>query len=264
MEVILKSLWSYRGFILCSVRREFQMKYQNSVLGSVWTVLNPLAMITVYTVIFSQIMRARMVGSDSKFAYSIYLCSGILTWGLFAEITSLLQTIFIHNANLLKKLSFPRTCLPIITVLGALINFGIISSLFILFLIISGNFPGIVFIAVFPVLLLLLLFATGLGILLGVLNVFFRDVGHFFGIVMQFWFWLTPVIYPASILPEQMKRIMAFNPMAKLIAAFQQIFSAREWPDWNSLLPVLMLSLLLCIVSWRLFRKRSGEMMDEL
>jgi len=264
MLTFFKSLWNYRGFIRCSVKREFQSRYQNSMLGAVWTVLNPLAMIVVYTVIFSQIMRARLAGSDSTFAYSVYLCSGVLTWGLFAEITSLLQTIFIHHAGMLKKLSFPRTCLPIITVLGALINFGIIFSLFILFLIISGNFPGIVFIAVFPVLLLLLLFATGLGILLGVLNVFFRDVGQFFGIVMQFWFWLTPIIYPATILPDKMKRIMAFNPMSKLIAAFQQIFSAREWPDWNSLLPVLFLSVLLCLTSWRLFRKRSGEMVDEL
>lgn len=264
MLTFFKSLWAYRGFIRCSVKREFQSRYQNSMLGAVWTVLNPLAMIVVYTVIFSQIMRARLAGSDAKFAYSVYLCSGVLTWGLFADLIGRLQAIFIQNGSLLKKLSFPRTCLPIIAVFSALINFGIIFTLFTLFLIFSGNFPGLVYAAFIPVLALMVMFATGLGVMLGVLNVFFRDVGQLFGIIMQFWFWLTPIIYPATILPEKVKRFMVFNPMAKLIAAFQQIFSAREQPDWNSLFPVLLLSVLLCFGSWRLFRKRSGEIVDEL
>ena len=83
---LIRAIWAYRGFIPGSVKREFQAQYRNSLLGARWTVLNPLAMIVVYTVIFSQVMRARLPGVDSAFAYSIYLCAGILTWGLFAEI----------------------------------------------------------------------------------------------------------------------------------------------------------------------------------
>ena len=83
---MLKALWAYRGFILGSVKREFQSKYRNSLFGAAWTVVNPLAMIIVYTVIFSQVMRAKLPGVDNTFAYSIYLCAGSLTWGLFAEI----------------------------------------------------------------------------------------------------------------------------------------------------------------------------------
>ena len=113
---MLKSLWAYRGFILGSVKREFQLKYRNSLLGAAWTVLNPLAMIVVYTVIFSEVMRARLPGVGGTYAYSIYLCAGILTWGLFAEIVGRCQTMFIENANLLKKISFPRMCLPVIIV----------------------------------------------------------------------------------------------------------------------------------------------------
>ena len=78
---MLRALWAYRGFILGSVQREFQSRYQNSLLGAAWTILNPLAMIVVYTVIFSQIMRAKLPGVDSAFAYSVYLCAGLLTWG---------------------------------------------------------------------------------------------------------------------------------------------------------------------------------------
>ena len=91
-----------------------------------WAVINPLAMITVYTVIFSQIMRAKLPNIDSTFAYSIYLCAGIITWGLFSEIVNKGQNVFIDNANLLKKISFPRLCLPVIVVTTALINFSII------------------------------------------------------------------------------------------------------------------------------------------
>src|SRR3954465_3317713 len=104
---LLAGAWSYRGFILGSVQREFQSKYRNSMLGAAWTVLNPLAMIVVYTVIFSQVMRARLPGMDSKFAYSIYLCAGVLTWALFAEIVGRAQNVFLENANLIKKISFP-------------------------------------------------------------------------------------------------------------------------------------------------------------
>src|SRR5690606_2441666 len=116
----------------------------------------------------------------SNFGYSIYLCSGILAWGLFAEITSRSQNVFLEHANLLKKLSFPRLCLPITIVITALLNFGIIFSLFLLFLLVSGNFPGWVVIATVPMLVLHVGFAIGLGMVIGVLNVFFRDVGQFF------------------------------------------------------------------------------------
>ncbi len=85
---MMRALWAYRGFILGSVRREFQSKYSNSLLGAAWTVINPLAMIVVYTVIFSQVMQAKLPGVDSKFAYSIYLCAGVLTWTFFAEVVT--------------------------------------------------------------------------------------------------------------------------------------------------------------------------------
>ena len=100
---MLKALWAYRGFILGSVKREFQSKYRNSLLGAAWNIINPLAMIVVYTVIFAQVMQAKLPGINSTFAYSIYLCAGVLTWGLFAEMVGRGQNVFLDNANLLKK-----------------------------------------------------------------------------------------------------------------------------------------------------------------
>lgn len=261
---ILRALWAYRGFIYGSVRRDFQSRYQNSLLGVAWTVLNPLAMIVVYTVIFAQIMKARLPGLDTAFGYSIYLCAGILTWGLFAEIVTRSQTVFIDNAQLLKKLSFPRISLPVIVVSNALVNFAIVFGLFTAFLLVSGNFPGWPFLALVPVLGVLVLFALGLGIVLGVLNVFFRDVGQFFGIALQFWFWLTPIVYPPTVLPEAIRPLLSLNPMARVIGACQQILVQGVWPDPMRLLPVAVLGLVLCAMGLALFRKHSGEMVDEL
>jgi lipopolysaccharide transport system permease protein len=260
----LRNIASYRGFILGSVQREFQSKYRNSILGAAWTVLNPLAMIVVYTVIFSQVMHNRLAGNSSAFGYSIYLCAGVLTWNLFAEITSKAQNVFIDNAGLIKKINFPRICLPIIVVANALLNFAIIFGLFTAFLIVSGNFPGWIYAAVLPVLLLEILLAIGLGMVLAVLNVFFRDVGQFFTIALQFWFWFTPVVYPASVLPEDVRPMLAWNPMAPVIGAFQDILVHQRAPQWASLLPALALALILCLLGMQLFRKRAGEMVDEL
>jgi lipopolysaccharide transport system permease protein len=261
---LVKSIAGYRGFIFGSVQREFQSKYRNSILGAAWTVLNPLAMIFVYTVIFASVMRTRLAGSDSTFAYSIYLCAGVLTWGLFAEITARGQTVFLENAGLIKKLTFPRICLPVIVVCNALLNFSIIFALFTLFLVATGNFPGLVFAAMLPLLAVQVMFAIGLGMILGVLNVFFRDVGQFFTIFLQFWFWFTPVVYPVAVLPENVRGWLAFNPMAPLIMAYQDVLVKQQWPQWGSLLPVTVLALLLCAFGLRLFRKRAGEMVDEL
>ena len=261
---MLRGLWAYRGFILGSVKREFQAKYRNTMLGAAWTVLSPLAMILVYTLIFSQVMKSKLPGDVSEYGYSIYLCAGILTWGLFAEITQRAQTMFLEHANLLKKLSFPRICLPVIVVLNALVNFAIIFGLFTAFLVLSGRFPGAVFALLAPLLLLQVLLAIGLGMVLGVLNVFFRDVGQFFGIFIQFWFWLTPIVYPAAIVPQEVRGLMEWNPMAAVIQSYQTILVAGQAPAWQPLLPAAVLAVLLCVLGMALFRKRAGEMVDEL
>ena len=259
-----RQVWLYRGFIVGSVKREFQAKYGNAVLGAAWTALNPLAMILIYTVIFGQVLQSKLPGADAPYAYSIYLCAGILTWGLFAEVCQRGQSMFLDQANLIKKVAFPRICLPVIVLLNALLNFGIIFGLFVGFMVLSGTFPGWVFFAMVPVLALQMLFAIGLGMILGVLNVFFRDVGQFFGIFIQFWFWFTPIVYPTGILPEGARGLLVLNPMAAITAAYQGVLVSGTAPQWSSLVAPGTVALALCALGFELFRRRAGEMVDEL
>lgn len=130
---MLRTCYEKRYFIVESVKREFFSRYTHSLLGATWAVLNPLSMIIVYMLVFSQVMRAKLPGIESGFAYSIYLCAGILPWGLFTEISTRCVNTFIENGNLLKKVAFPKICLPAIVTGSALINFSIISGLFLFF-----------------------------------------------------------------------------------------------------------------------------------
>ncbi len=261
---IIKSLWSYRGFIVGAIKRDFQAKHQNSLLGVVWAVLSPLALIAVYTIVFSQVMKAKLPGVESSISYTIYLCAGMITWGLFSEIVQRMQVCFLENANLLKKLIFPRMCLPIIVLGNGLVNFAIIFGVFLAFLIISGNFPGFLLFALAAPLFILLIMAIGLGVTLGVLNVFFRDVGQFFGIFLQFWFWLTPIVYPISILPVKVQAIISLNPLAPVIGSFQSILVNEEPPLWESLIYPFIFSMALCFIGLYLFRRHAADMVDEL
>ena len=261
---MLTALWSFRGFIWGSVHREFQLRYRRSLLGAAWAVINPLAQIAVYTLIFSQVMQARIPGTDSTFGYSIYLCAGLLTWGYFAEIMTRGQNMFIEHASLLKKVSFPRLCLPTINLATATINFAIIFTVFSAFLALSGTFPGWPYLAVLPVIVITAALATGLGIVLGVLNVFFRDVGQAFGILVQFWFWLTPIVYTIHLLPAKAHAFMELNPLFPIMTAMQGILASGIWPNWASLWFPVMLAATSCTGGFWLYRKLSPDMVDEL
>ncbi|MBK7542391.1 MAG: ABC transporter permease [Candidatus Competibacteraceae bacterium] len=264
--VMFRSLWQFRGFMLGAVQREFQGRYQGSMLGGVWAVLNPLTMIIIYTLVFSQIMGARLSGhEDSTFAYSIYLCAGLLPWTLFAEVLARLNSVFLENSNLIKKAQLPRACLPVIVVLSALLNFVIVMGLFFLFLAATDNLPGWPLLLAFPLIITLqLAFTLGLGIILGTLNVFFRDVGQFTGVILQFWFWLTPIVYIPNILSPEAQKLFALNPMWPMVNAYQTIFVERRFPDGWPLVPVVLLSLALLLLAAKIFLARVGEIVDEL
>jgi len=263
--LMLRALWGYRSFVWNSVLREFNAKYRESLLGAFWSVANPLAMIVIYTVIFGRLMRPGLAGHENTpFAFSIYLCAGVITWGLFAEMLGRLNTVFLEHGNLIKKAAFPRICLPAIVTVSALLNFAIVFSLFLVFLALIGHWPGWPLLALVPLLALQILFTIGLGIFLGTLNVFFRDVGQLTGIVLQFWFWLTPIVYTLSALPEPARRLLQYNPLQPLIAGYQAIFLNRQLPDFLSLLPLTLLAVLFLLLGARFFLSHVGELVDEL
>ena len=265
MLLMLKALWAYRQFIVSSVLREFNGRYRASLLGALWAVVQPLTMIVIYTVIFGRLMQASLPGHDNTpYAFSIYLCAGVITWTLFAELLTRLTAVFLEHATLIKKTNFPRICLPAIVTGSALINFTIIFSLYLGFLAIIGHLPGLPLLAIVPLVLLQLLFALGLGVLLGSLNVFFRDVAQFTGVVLQFWFWLTPIVYTLQIVPEELRGVFALNPLLPVISGYQAIFLDQRWPDFDALIPFAATTICVLLVGFIFFMRRVDEMVDEL
>lgn len=264
MPSVMQALWHYRGFILGSVRREFDAKYRNSVLGAMWHIIHPLAMIAIYTIVFSEVMQAKLPAVSHSYGYSIYLCAGIISWSLFSEICTRSVTMFLDNANLLKKIQFPRLCLPIVVLATAGMNFAILLAVFLGVLVLIGYFPGPSLLALLPVVSLLVFVAISLGLLLSVLHVFFRDVGQFFTIFIQFWFWLTPIVYPISMVPERFTHLLMLNPVVPLIAAIQDIMVHGAWPQWSSMAYPLLFALVALGGGVVMYRRHCHDMVDEL
>jgi len=221
-------------------------------------------MLSIYILVFSKIMRARLPGVDDTFGYGIYLCAGIIFWSMFSEVIGSSQNMFVANANLLKKLSFPRLCLPIIVVLNAWLNLLMVIALFVSFLTITGFWPGWPLLALLPLVILQTAMAISLGLAFGVVNVFFRDVSYFTGMLLQLWFWATPIVYPLSILPEFARELFSLNPMFPLIQGYQNIFLFGQWPNWESLLGPLIFTVVTSALAARMYYSHASEMVDEL
>jgi lipopolysaccharide transport system permease protein len=262
---MLRALWAYRGFVWASVVREFNARYRESLFGAFWAVAQPLAMIVIYTVVFSQLMRPNLPGHEhTPFAFSVFLCAGVIPWGLFAEMLGRLNNVFLDHGNLIKKSNFPRVCLPAIVAVSSLVNFAIVFVIYLGFLVLIGYWPGWALLAFLLLLVLQLLFTLGLGVFLGTLNVFFRDVGQFTSVALQFWFWLTPIVYTLAAVPEGVRDTMRLNPMQPLMAAYQTIFFSRSLPDFGSLIPFAVLTAALLVLGAWFFLSRVGELVDEL
>lgn len=246
------------------VARDFRGRYLGSVLGASWAVVNPLAQILIYTLVFSQVMRARLPDVRDTLAYSLYLCAGVLTWNYFVDVLLRSQTVFLEQANMLKKVSFPRVTLPSYVFVSASVNFSIIWGLFLAFLLVSGRWPGWVLVALVPLLLIQQVLAVGLGLVLGVTNVFFRDVAQVVGVGLQFWFWLTPIVYPLSTVPEVVRNLITWNPLYPLVASYQRIIVEHQWPVWSHLWLVGVVAAVVAVISETVFRHLAGAMVDEL
>lgn len=264
---LIRDVWRFRGLVQGSIRREIATQYRGSLLGAAWVLIGPTALILIYTLVFSHVMRSRLTGVDSAFGYSIFLCAGLLPWTYFTESMTRLQAVFVANGNLMKKALFPRICLPIIALGTASFNFAVIVSLFLVFLAVSGSFPGPVLLAALPALCVQVALAMGLGMLFATLNVFFRDVGPAVTLLLQFWFWLTPIVYPLASLPGWAQSMLAWNPMAVIVSHYQSAVLYQRVPDagaWLGLAGVSGLALASLWLGLATYRRRVGEMVDEL
>lgn len=260
----LQGVWAYRNFILTSIRAEFKGRLARSYVGAGWLILHPLAQAAVFAIVLSEVMPGRVPGVDSKGAYAIYLISGLAAWTLFSEIVNRCMSVFVEYAPTLRKIAFPRLCLPVIVGGSALVNHLFLLVALLVVSVLLGHRLGIA-IAVIPVgVVLIASLGFGLGVFLGVLNVFSRDVSQAFSIVIQFWFWFTPIVYVVDILPPGFRWIAEANPMTPLVAIYQRAVLLNSWPQWEALLGPAVIAFLLVVLSFALFRRASADLVDAL
>ncbi len=264
MRRLLQALWNYRHFIIGSIKNEFRTRFIRSRLGAAWIVLHPLAQVLIYALVLSEVMRAKLPGVDSQFAYPIYLLSGMVAWTLFAELSSRLMTVFIDNGNLMKKLAFPKLALPLISIGSSLINFLLLLATMYLVFLFLGHFPVTYILWLIPLTAVLLIFTVGFGLSLGILNVFIRDIGQVISIVLQFWFWLTPIVYAITIVPEKYRFILYLNPLTSIAEGFQSVLLYERTPEILPLLYPLTAGLLMLFGGMWLFLRAKEEMTDVL
>jgi lipopolysaccharide transport system permease protein len=256
--------WRYRYFIVSSIQTELRTKFIRSRLGGLWMILNPLAQVLIFAFVLSAVLSAKLQGIDNRYAYAIYLMSGTLGWSLFAEIVNRCLTLFIDNANILKKLSFPKIALPLVVVGSALVN-NILLMLAILAIFgVLGHAPGLALLWLPVLTVVVITLAVGLGLLFGVLNVFLRDIGQVVPVLMQFLYWFTPVVYMVQIIPERYRAWLVLNPLIPIVTAYQDVMLYNRMPQWTGLLSTFLVGLALSAFSLVLFRKASPEMVDQL
>lgn len=227
-------------------------------------VLNPLAMVLVYALILSQIMTAKLPEVATQYAYPVYILSGVIGWTLFAEVLGRCLNVFIDNGNLLKKMSFPKLALPLVVVGSGLVNFVL---LFITMFIVFGFLGHLPYHALqwLPLLVLLTIgLAVGIGLFFGVLNVFMRDIGQVLNVVLQFWFWLTPIVYMLTIVPEEFHWIMMLNPMTGITMGYHNVFLYDKAPDFGLLIYPSVFAIVSLVLAMVMFKKASEEMADVL
>ena len=264
MKGMLIAIWRYRFFVFSSIKTEFRIKFVRSSLGGLWMILHPLSQVIIFAFVLSAVMSAKLPGIDNRYAYAIYLMAGTLGWSLFAEIFNRCLTLFIDNGNILKKLVFPKMALPLIVTGSPLINNILLFVAILAIFAVLGHAPGIALIWLPLLMMIVIALALGLGLVLGILNVFIRDIGQIVPVGMQFLFWFTPIVYMVNIIPEQYQKWLALNPLIPVITGYQNVLLYNMALDWPSLGVIAPIALGLLAFAMLLFRKASPEMVDQL
>lgn len=271
----LGELWRDREILANLARKELRVKYKSSALGVAWSMLNPALYLVVFYVVFTYFLPS---GIED---FPVYLLSGLVPWTLFTTGLQGATTSVVGGSNLVPKVAFPHEMLPLAAIRAQLVNFFFQLVVLVAFLLIFG-YPlfhrGIVLVPL--ALAVLLVFVTALGFATSALNVRYRDTGHLVDLALLAWFWSTPIVYPASLVQENLEgafSLYLLNPVANIVLAFQRgIYGgvSREALEslpapgltWYGmrLLVVGVASLVLLYFSWRLFYRRSGDFAEEL
>ena len=255
---IFRNLYDYRELIKTSVKKDIGGKYKHSFFGVLWSFINPLLQIAVYAIIFPLIMRNQIEN------YTVFMVCGLIPWAYFSTVINRASFVMIENGNILKKVYFPREILPISLVTSETVNFLISSVLILVFVLINGM--GIsVYIAAFPLVLLVqYILLLGLALIFSSITVYFRDLQHFLGVILQLLFYATPIVYSVETIPENFRWILKWNPMTYIIDGYRDIFYNKEMPDLKMLAIIFAIGLAITVIGYIIFNKLQKRFAEEL
>lgn len=260
----LEAIWAYRYFIFSSIKTEFQSRFVRSKLGGLWIILHPLAQVAIYALVLSAVLSAKLPGIDNQFAYAIYLMAGTLGWTLFSEVLGRSLGVFVDNGNLLKKVAFPKIALPLIVTGSALVNNMLLFSAILVVFGLLGHIPTLALLWLPLLTVITMALAIGIGLSLGIINVFIRDIGQIVPIILQFWFWLTPIVYVSTIIPPKYHIFLVINPMSSIIVGYQEILVYGRTPNLSQLIYPSFLALITLALALFMYFKANEEMADML
>jgi len=242
----------YRYLLVQLTRRDILARYKRSVLGVAWTMLNPLGMMIVMSIVFSQLFK-------SVESYPAYVLSGLIAWNFFSQSTNASMSGIVWGGSLMQRIYVPRTSFAISAILTALVNL-VLSIVPLLLVMLVTRTPITLAIFFLPVsMLFLAAFALGVGLILSTLAVYFPDVTEMYQIILIAWMYLTPIIYPESIIPARFVTLFHLNPMYHLVQLFRLPIYDGRVPTIQELLPAAIVSIIILVIGWIFFTAKSDE-----
>jgi len=228
----LRELWAYRELAFFLVWRDVKVRYKQTALGVIWVVIQPLFLALLFTVIFGQLAGISSAGVP----YALFAFVGLLPWNLFAKGLSEGSTSLVANERLVTKVYFPRLILPASAVVGGLVDFTISLGVLVALMLYFGVVPTIAILALPLLVFVAIISAMGIAFCLSAIDARYRDVRYTLPFLTQLWFFVTPVVYPISLVPEAWRWLYALNPMVGVVEGFRWALLGRAW----TLDPILM------------------------
>lgn len=255
---IFKNLYNYRELIKTSVKKDIGGKYKHSFLGVLWSFFNPLLQIAVYAIIFPLIMKNQIPN------YTLFMVCGLIPWSYFSIVLNRASFVMIENGNILKKVYFPREILPLSLVMSETVNF-LISSIIILAFVIFNGIGLSISVLFYPIVLLVqFTLLLGISLIFSSVTVYFRDLQHFIGVVLQLFFYATPIVYSVDAIPENFRWILKINPMTYIIEGYRDIFYNKTIPDLKMLGVIFLIGLVVIVIGYMIFNKLQKRFAEEL
>jgi ABC-type polysaccharide/polyol phosphate export permease len=255
---VIVNLYKHRGYIWRTAWSEVRTRYAGAGLGVVWNLLQPLAMILIFTMVFTKISKVQ----GMTVPYPLYLCSALLPWSAFTECIGRGTHSFVTNAQYLRKLPIPEQVFVAQTAATTAINLSLSFSLLILVGLVLGDYPSWHWLLLPIPFALLIAMGFGLGLLLGTLNAFIRDVGQVVPILIQIGFWVYPIAYPETNLPEPLRRLIPLNPVHPFMHTIRELFIDRRVPEpayWAGMVGWVLIA---GVLGYTVLRKLRPELRD--